>query len=832
MKKLPYIYLIAIILIVFSFESTSEEAKSKSEDTNPVTYEIAEEDILFSMLQSLFGQSANIIVGGDLPVKPDHIITALSEALNKSLTGFIMFLILFRFIRWVAAAKSQGGADVFDFQHAPLPILFAIVAIIPVKGGVSFLQMVTIEAAGYSIKISNYETNLGAKFLEKYGSFSSLTHVANIEENAIATVIGSVCKGIINKKDKNLNVEQVVTSVYYDHYILGDRIIIGYAKNGNPIFYRPTEQIVSYVNSTLFNRSGVYKNINAAEENNKSSHMGASAGRISKSYPEDVCGNSKISFPPINDEENSLMIREYRNAVEGHYRDLNINLAKISAKIVNDGFVMVDEKYLPMNDQIIKDIQNQVSIFKSRYQTELAELVSNYSPSHASDSGRTNDSTAADVLKKKGTAYLGVYYLEFMKKNAKTLEATKLSFSQKMPNSGDWDYFFINSPTKIAEGIVQIIKELKSNVNANLPINESEINKTIRLGHEKIADIVKGENDNIWQFPTELVVDTVSWIMNNLIDENDPVSGLINTGHYIIGSMESFYLATQLSKIEIKAMSRIAKAAKQAAQGLASDIPFGGGTAEGVVKAIWVTAKWGFTFIEDALSLTQYLILPVLLAGIFLAFWLPAIPMIHWINTMIGFLIITFNTFILVPAQAISHLITTDNKFIGQKTNHGYMAILQLLLYLPFVVIAFFGSLIILMAGTKLIQLIFIPTMLQIIGNSMAGLLTMFFALFLFIGINIQMFNRCFALLSSTPEKLNEYIGGGAEMLDDKDGVSGTKAIITNVDSAAKESVSTKRMQDRKNTPDGGGSAGAVSGGGAAANVISKEAEKVNKSVT
>jgi hypothetical protein len=85
----------------------------------------------------------------------------------------------------------------------------------------------------------------------------------------------------------------------------------------------------------------------------------------------------------------------------------------------------------------------------------------------------------------------------------------------------------------------------------------------------------------------------------------------------------------------------------------------------------------------------------------------------------------------------------------------------------------------------------------------MAGLVTLFFFMFLFIGLNIQMFNRCFALLSSTPEKLNEYIGGGAEMLDDKEGVSGTKAIVTNIDSAAKESVSTNRMQNKpRDSPD------------------------------
>lgn len=794
MKKLSYMYIFAFVFMVFSTEIVSAEQQKENE----VTYEIAEDDILFGMMQGLFGQAANIIVGGELPDKPDHIITALSEALNKSLTSLILALIVFRFGRWVVATKSQGGTDIFDFQHAPLPILFAIIAIIPVKGGLSFLQMVTIQAAGYSIKISNYETNVAADFLEKYGSYSTLSHLANVEENAIATVIGSICKGIINKQDRYANIQQASSSSLFEHTVRDSKKLIGYQPNGNPIFTYDTIGNVTYVNNTKFSRSGVYQDKQAAEEHNKANGLSPSKGRIAKSYKEDVCGNSQLIFPELKEDDNYMMVGEFRNSVATHYNTLNNQLATISADIVNQTFVKTDGKYSHMNNELIERIKRAVSTFKIAYQDELATLVSKYSPSQSSESAGLNNSSAADVLRKKGTAYLGVFYLEFMKKNSKTLEATKLKFTHKMPNSEKWDYFFTNTETKTPDGIIKIIKTLKSNTNADLPQTENIVNKQMREGHEKINKIIAGDSDDIWQYPTELVVGTTSFLMKNLINETDPIGGLVNTGHYIIASMESYYLITQLAKIKVRMAHRIAEAGKEISAGVAEDIPFAGNTAEGVVNGAWVGIDFGFTFIQEGLDLAQYLILPVLLAGIFLAFWLPSIPMIHWINTMIGFLIVVFNTFILAPALAIAHLITTDNKMLGQKTNHGYMAILQLLLYLPLVVISFFGSVMILMGGSKLIQVVFIPMMLSIIGNSMAGLVTLFFFLFLFIGLNIQMFNRCFALLSSTPEKLNEYIGGGAEMLDDKEGVSGTKAIVTNIDSAAKDSVSTDRMHNKR----------------------------------
>lgn len=787
----------------FSTELISAEQQNDKE----VTYEIAEDDILFGMMQGLFGQAANIIVGGDLPDKPDHIITALSEALNKSLTSLILALIVFRFGRWVVAPKNQGGSDIFDFQHAPLPILFAIIAIIPVKGGLSFLQMVTIQAAGYSIKISNYETNVAADFLEKYGSYSTLSHLANVEENAIATVVGSICKGIINKQDRYANVQQTSSSSLFEHAVENNRKIVGYQPNGNPIITSNSEGNVTYVNHTKYSRSGVYQDNQAAEEHNKANGLTPSIGRIARSYKEDVCGNSQLIFPELKDDDNFMMIGEFRNSIATHYSTLNNQLATISADIVNQTFILSDGKYSHMNDEFIERIKRAVNTFKVAYQDELAKLVSQYSPSQSSESTGLNNSSAADVLRKKGTAYLGVFYLEFMKKNSKTLEATKLKFTHKMPNSEQWDYFFTNTPTKTPDGILKIIKSLKSNAKANLPQNESKVNKQIREGHEQIDKMIAAESDDMWQYPTELVVETTSYLMKNLIDETDPIGGLVNTGHYLIAAMESYYLRLQLAKITIRMAHRVAEAGKEITEGVAEDIPFAGNSAAGVVNGAWIGIDFGYTFIREGFDLAQYLILPVLLAGIFLAFWLPSIPMIHWINTMIGFLIVVFNTFILAPALAIAHLITTDNKMLGQKTNHGYMAILQLLLYLPLVVISFFGSVMILMAGTKLIQVIFIPMMLSIIGNSMAGLVTLFFFLFLFIGLNVQMFNRCFALLSSTPEKLNEYIGGGAEMLDDKEGVSGTKAIVTNIDSAAKDSVSTDRMHNKRGKDKGDESA-------------------------
>jgi conjugal transfer/type IV secretion protein DotA/TraY len=787
--------------MVFSYESISAEQSNSSD----VTYEVAEDDILFSLLQVVFGQATNIIVGGDLPDKPDHIVTALSEALNKSLTTLILLLVVFRFIRWVAAAKSQGGTDIFDFQHAPLPILFAIIAIIPVKGGLSFLQMVTIEAAGYSIKISNYETNIGADFMEKYGSYSSLYHLSNVEENALATVVGSICKGILNKQDRYANIGQSSqTELFQIEAPFGDSVA-EYVPFSEVVYTPVGVTNTTLLKETTFHRSGVYKDSQAAEIHNAANGLSASAGFLAKSYAFDACGNSSIKFPVLKDDEYTAEVTEFRRAVDEQYRVLNIKLAEISAKIVNENYNASDGKYDYIKDANIEEIKNAVSRFKLSYQRSLVLLVSQYTPSQASESAGLNQSTAADVLKSKGTAYLGVYYLEFMKKNAKTLEATKLNFSHKMPNNSEWDYFYNTTSTKLPEGIEKIVKELKANAKINLPDNENRSNRIIRESHENIAKLVENASDDVWQYPTEIVVGATRDIMYGLVNENDPISGLVNTGHNIIATMEAIYVGLQLSKASINVLKRTSEATKEVTSGVAKDIPWVGNTAEGVIKGLWVGAQFGFTLVEDAIALAKWLVLPIFLAGIFMAFWLPSIPMIHWINTMVGFLIVAFNTFILVPALAISHLITTDNKLLGQKTNHGYMAIVQLLLYLPLVVISFFGSVMILMAGTKLIQLIFVPMMLSVIGNSMAGLLTMFFFMFLFIGLNIQMFNRCFALLSSTPEKLNEYIGGGAEMLDDKEGVSGTKAVVTNIDSAVKDSVSTERMHGDKGKRNGNG---------------------------
>jgi hypothetical protein len=153
---------------------------------------------------------------------------------------------------------------------------------------------------------------------------------------------------------------------------------------------------------------------------------------------------------------------------------------------------------------------------------------------------------------------------------------------------------------------------------------------------------------------------------------------------------------------------------------------------------------------------------------------------------MIGFMIVFMQAFILTPLLALAHLLSGEKGFFSSKTQHGYMAIIQLATYLPIMVMAFVVAYLVTMWGAKFLQIIYLPSMEIISGTSIAGIITIFVITAIFIIFNIQIANRGFALITTMADKAGKFIGGGEEMLGDSQGASGAKGAFVAFNSSVR----------------------------------------------
>jgi conjugal transfer/type IV secretion protein DotA/TraY len=246
-----------------------------------------------------------------------------------------------------------------------------------------------------------------------------------------------------------------------------------------------------------------------------------------------------------------------------------------------------------------------------------------------------------------------------------------------------------------------------------------------------------------------------------MYSQPDPVRGLVDFGHNIIIASEIFLSTT--AALELNAY--IAKGVAASADGAAEQL----GPLGAPVRPALIATQFALDLLMKGAEKISELVFMLLVFGIVLAFWIPSIPMIHWISGLVGFFIVFMHAMILTPLLGLAHLISGDKGFLNSHTHHGYMAIIQLFIYLPVMVFSFFVSYLILTIGAKLLQIIFVPFITTMSNDNVAGIVTFIVMTALFIIINIQIFNRCFALITTIPEKTGKFLGGGDEMLGDHD---------------------------------------------------------------
>ena len=228
MKKVALASVIYFVLLTF-FTSWSVLAEDGDEKKLNTEIELAEKDILFENLQALVGQSANIIVGGDTPEEPDHIIAVLSKTFNNGILTIAIIFMIIKGVWWLATLNPDKAREqTVNFGSAPIAAFISVILLMPLDNGYSILQHVVIKAGGYGISLSNKMTYEAADFLDKRGSYNVSPAALNIEKSIAAMLQMEVCAALYEQQYATPNVNNTTIDKQVDWANEEDYFILRY----------------------------------------------------------------------------------------------------------------------------------------------------------------------------------------------------------------------------------------------------------------------------------------------------------------------------------------------------------------------------------------------------------------------------------------------------------------------------------------------------------------------------------------------------------------------------------------------------------------------------
>jgi len=741
-------YLIMLLLCFISITAPMQVYADTDDDESVV---IAEEDIFFQSIQGLVGSAANIIVGDDIPDKPDHLMAVLMETYGFGLISFAMIFMVFRGVKWfIQMGQEKNDNSMLDFNSAPLPIAMCVLAMLPMNDGYSPMQHIVIKVGGESISLANKETFAAADYLEKYGSFTVNPAILNTSMITNGILESAVCMSLINFTTGKTNVE---VNMYEDIDL----------ENNKHSFTVSYDGIYSYSDA-----SSLYKADVAA---------GAKNG-LTRAFPRQVCGTNTITFGAIDEKYvEQAAVMEFRRGVIDAYSQMNKAVSIAGAGLVDNlliSYVTELNSFPPSVKGQIKAAKNN---FVNSYRNQLATLITRINESAKNDDSELANNNATQSLRKYGAGYLGVYFWEYARRNSIVTSITGLTSSNSQPRHSD---YFDKIPTQPYEKVSRITKELLNEMRTDYSSKgpQSYVYRAEELDQAVIKTINESTSSTSIGFGSTLF----SIISSGIIDQPDPILALQDFGHTLIITSESILTAAAIGY----SLASMGAAGSDAAGDAAAAAPFGAGSPLVIPLRM---ASWAFENGAEIASDIMALAIVTLIFGILIAFWIPSIPLIHWINGSVGFLIVLMQAFILTPLLGLAHLLSSEKGFLNNQTQHGYMAIIQLFSYLPIMVISFFIAYLTLMAGAKFIQIVFIPFFEALNGNNITGIITGFIMLALFFIINVLVANRCFSLITTIPEKAGKFIGGGEEMLGDSSSINEGKGNFVAVTNSGKSGL-------------------------------------------
>lgn len=242
------------------------------------------------------------------------------------------------------------------------------------------------------------------------------------------------------------------------------------------------------------------------------------------------------------------------------------------------------------------------------------------------------------------------------------------------------------------------------------------------------------------------------WI-NYLSEGGDPISVLSGMGQAVISASTAVVTSYVVARGAISG-------SKALASGTISWVPG--------VSDVAQTATATMSAILSTLSATVYSVAGVLiLTGLFLSYYLPAVPFVLWVFGLVGLVIMVLEMLFAAPIWAAAHSIPGGSDLTGSYSKQGYMLYLGVLLRAPLMLCGFFCGM---LAYSSLALLI--GKALKVYIASASGVhflspVSILAFIFLVTVIFVYLAHKTFSLITHLPEKVLSWVGSGSGSFDE-----------------------------------------------------------------
>jgi conjugal transfer/type IV secretion protein DotA/TraY len=187
-----------------------------------------------------------------------------------------------------------------------------------------------------------------------------------------------------------------------------------------------------------------------------------------------------------------------------------------------------------------------------------------------------------------------------------------------------------------------------------------------------------------------------------------------------------------------------------------------------------------------------------------LSTYLPLLPYVAWLGAIISWLTVVIEGVVAAPLWAFAHL-DTEGEGMGQKAQHGYLFILNVLFRPVLMVVGFLSSIIVIDVVGKFFFSTYTMAVSESSAGSFTGLVAMIIYVAAFFTISVMIVNTSINLVHLIPDMVLNWISNSTASSSAGAGANGNFSIAAAGATGAGASIAKESLRKLGGGGDGGG---------------------------
>lgn len=703
MKNWLKITAAALLLFVSGASISQEDDGNKGYESEPIIENT--NDLGVQILRGVLGDVANIISGGKLPSEPDTVMGSVMLVWCSALAVVATILVAFGGFKWFFGSIHSGklNEQKMDTTGVPVRMVIALVSVMPLAAGYCSYQLAHIYLTGHSLNVANHLSDSAVNYMS-VGAFHQKTLLIDSDKISAQAFETLVCAHGINAAEGTASGETIIKpSHIVDETGAGDS-----ATNTYGIKYGDESD-------SWFDFDG---------------------------YTANACGEYVIEFNEPNfrmttdgKAENRLL-----NANYTALQNLFSGMSKPAAEFVNKIYVEQVEgeslrRIKTETETAIKSLSEQYKIAIQLARKEYADekAVEMQRPDSELPSYLKSTPSFLDNYSINDIGFIGLgatWWIDSIRTQSFT---SMINSMQIHATQLEEKAIYHDDLTKLWVLTQKVTSGRSGRMNA---------------GTTDGADYISKQKD-----------ENISWMISASValvkETNDPLFALMEMGHEMIVTAESLMALLLAADITMEVTDNLANV----------EVPqvFGLGTLVKAAKAIATgTIEGTVKYLATGLMLLIGLLLTM---GVYLAFYLPTIPLMHWLGGVIGAFSAALEQIILAPIHGISHAFTDGHGFVGERAKQGYILAFGSFLRFPMLVISFIVVYPLLLMMGYVTFLLWAPFAEAMSSTTTSGIVSFFGLSAALIAVCVSVIERVFSIMHEINDKALRALGHGADSM-------------------------------------------------------------------